>query len=244
MTRTANERQPLSGASPAAAPLRLFPRCRPHHTGTDRPRAPTPGTGVAFLLLHEADRGGSAAAITHRCEPSRPLPGRSAGNLAALAPEGRLVGMRAGGANSVGSISVRGKRTATPMWDRRAADSDRVDDVLDPLPSTTQSSTPPTRRRRLPRPVGLGDALRCHRAATPVKGVTCRCASALAVVPTTRGRTSRVRRRPARTSPFSSSTRPTVAALPPQSRIAASRPAPSRGGALVTRQRSPQKAVS
>jgi len=152
--------------------------------------------------------------------------------------------MRAGGADFVGSISVRGKRTAPPMSARRAADSDRVDDVLDLLPPTTQSLTPPMRRRRRPRPIGLGDALRCHRAATPVKGVTCRCASARVVVPTTRGRTGRVLRRPVRASPFSSSTRPTVAALPPQSRIAASRPAPSRGGALVTRQRSPQKAVS
>jgi len=88
------------------------------------------------------------------------------------------------------------------MSARRAADFDRVDDALDPSPSTTQSSTRPTRRRRRRRPFGLRDALRCQRAATPVRVVTCRCASARLVCPTTRGRTGRVRRRPARTSPL------------------------------------------
>jgi len=44
--------------------------------------------------------------------------------------------------------------------------------------------------------------------------------------------------------PSPSSTGPTVAALPPQARIAASRPDRSRSGALVTRQRPPQKGVS
>jgi len=101
-----------------------------------------------LLLLKGADRGGSAAASTHLCEPSRPPPGRSAGDQSAPAPEGRLVGVRADGAGSVGSISVRGKRTATPMSARGVADSDSVDDALDLSPSTTQLSTAPTRSPR------------------------------------------------------------------------------------------------
>jgi len=88
------------------------------------------------------------------------------------------------------------------MSSRRGADFDRVDDAFDPSQSKTPFSTPPTRRRRRRRPFGLGDALRCQRAATPVWGVTHRCASARAVVPTTRGRTGRVLRRPERASPL------------------------------------------
>jgi len=72
----------------------LGPRRCPQNTGTDRPRAPKPGTGVArrspgrtgrvrrrpalaspLFLLDGADRGGSAAPGTHRCEPSHPLRG-------------------------------------------------------------------------------------------------------------------------------------------------------------------------
>ena len=88
------------------------------------------------------------------------------------------------------------------MSSRRGADFNRVDDALDPSPSKTQSSTPPTRRRRRRRPFGRGDALRCQRAAAPVRGVNRRCASARAVVHTARGRTGRVRRRPAPASPL------------------------------------------
>jgi len=189
--RTANERQPLSGASPAAAvSARVVVLTTRGRTGHVRRR---PARASPLPLLNGADRGGSAAASPHRCEPTRPLPGRSADDQAAPAPEGCLVCVRAVGAGYVGSISVRGKRTATQMSARCVADFDRVDDALDLSPSTTQSSTPPTRRRRRRRPFGLGDALRCQRAAAPVRGFTRRCASAHAVVPTARGRIGRVR---------------------------------------------------
>jgi len=204
-----------------------------------------PARASPLPLLNVADRGGSAAASTHRCEPTRPLPGRSAGDQAAPAREGRRVGVCPGGAGSVFSISVRGKRKATPMSARRAADFDRVDDAIDPSPSTNQSSTPPSRRRRRPRPFGLGVALRCQRAATPVRGATRRCASARAVVPTTRGRTGRVRRLPARASPLpllngadcggsvAASTHCCEPNRPPPARSAGDQAAPAREGRLV-----------
>jgi len=110
--------------------------------------------------------------------------------------------MRAGGARTVGSISVRGKRTATLISARCAVASDRVGYALDASRSTNHSVTLPKRRGRRRRPSGIGDTLRCQRAATPVRGVTHRCASARAVVPKTRGRTGRVRRRPDRASPL------------------------------------------
>jgi len=138
-----------------------------------------------------------------------PFPsGRGAGHEAASAPEGRLVATRAGGAGSIGTISGLGKRTATPMSARRAAESDRVDDALDRSPSATQSSTPQPKRRRSRGPSVPGDAPRCQRASTPFRGVTCRRARARAVVLTTRGRTGLARRRPARASPLPLLNRP------------------------------------
>jgi len=110
--------------------------------------------------------------------------------------------MRAGGAGTVGSISVRGKRTATQISTRCADDSDRVGSALDASPSRPLSSTPRNSSRRRLRPSVFRDAPHCQRAATPVRGVTRRCASARAVVPTTRGRTGRVLRRPVRASPL------------------------------------------
>jgi len=203
-----------------------------------------PARASPLPLLNGADRGSSAAASTHRCEPTRPLPGRSAGDQAAPDPEGRLVGVHAGGAGSVGSISVRGKRTATPMSARRAADFDRVADALDPSPSTTQ-----LRRRRR-----AADVVDEHSASgmpcvanqrQPLSGAP-PAAAPLPVLSSPRHgyeqatcADSRHGRRP---SP--SSTGLTVAALPPQARIAASRPDPSWGGALVTRKRPPQNAGS
>jgi len=157
-----------------------------------------------------------------------PPPRRGADHESAPAPEVRLVATRAGGAGSVGSISSWGKRTATPMSARRAVKSDRVNDALDRPPSATQSSTPQPQRRRRREPSVTGDAPRCPRASIPFRGVA-RCrARARAVVPTTRGRTSRVRRRPARASPHPLVNGADLAALPPQARIAASRPNPSR----------------
>jgi len=74
-----------------------------------------PARASPLPLLNGADRGGSAAPSTHRCEPSCPPPGWSVGDQSAPAPEGRLVSVRAGGAGYVGSISGRRKRTAAPM---------------------------------------------------------------------------------------------------------------------------------
>jgi len=130
----------------------------PRDNGTNGPRAPTPGTGVAppppqwsrpwRLCRHKH--------TSLRAGP--PPPKRGVGNESAPAPEGRLVATRAGGAGSVGLISGWGKRTATPMTARRAAECDRVDDALDRSPSAPQSSTPPTPRRRRRRPSVPGDA--------------------------------------------------------------------------------------
>jgi len=129
------------------------------------------------------------------------------------------------------------------MSARRASDSDRVNDALDRSPSTTQSSTPPTRRRLRRVPIVLGDALRFQRATIPLRDVTSRWASARVVVPMTWGRTGRVRRRPARASPL-----PLLngadhggPAVPSTHRCERSRP--PRSGALVTSQRPPQKGV-
>jgi len=129
--RAANARPSLSGASPDAGPgpAPLSPEhgdgqatCaearhgrRPSPSGTDRSRAPTPGFGVAPL----PSRWGRPWWL---CRPRHaslravpPLAGRGAVHQSAPVPEGRLVATRAGGAGSVGSISGRGKRTATPM---------------------------------------------------------------------------------------------------------------------------------
>jgi len=51
------------------------PRRRPHDKGTNKPRAPTPGTGVAPSPRKRGRPGRSAAPSTHRCEPSQPLQG-------------------------------------------------------------------------------------------------------------------------------------------------------------------------
>jgi len=172
-TRRRRHRQPCVPGDAPALPTRVHPfggrppsacsgpRHRPQNTGTGRPRAPTPGTGVAPPPSQCSRPSKLRRPTTHRCEPAPPPPGRSAGHESAPSPEGRLVATRACGAGSVGSISGRGKRTATPMSARRAAESDRVDDALDRSPSTTQPSTPPAHRRRRRRPSVLGNALRC-----------------------------------------------------------------------------------
>jgi len=96
-------------------PLGFCPRCRPHDTGTGTPRAPTPGTGVA-PPASQRGRPWQLCRPKHASLPAvSPPPGWSAWDRSAPAPEGRLVGVRAGGAGYVGSISVQGKRTAAPM---------------------------------------------------------------------------------------------------------------------------------
>jgi len=131
-----------------------------------------------------------------------PLPlTRGAGHESEAAPQGRLIATRSGGAGTVGSMSGRRKRTVTPMSARRAAECDQFNEALDRSPSATQSSMLPKWRRRRRQPSVLGDAPRCQRATTPLRGVTRRRDSARAVVPTTRGQTGLVRRRPSRASP-------------------------------------------
>jgi len=127
------------------------------------------------------------------------------------------------------------------MSARRAAKSDLVDDALDRSPSATQSSTPQSQRRRRRGLSVPGDAPRCARASFPFRGVYRQCARARAVVPTTRGLTGHVRRRPARASPLpflNGADRGGFAAAS----VHRSEPAlPLRGGALVSNQRPPQR---
>jgi len=136
---------PFQGRHPS--PCSRPPR-RPHDEGTNGPRAPTPGTGVA-PPPPQRGRPGRLRRPKHASlrAVSRP-PGRTADHQSAPTQEGRLVATRAGGAVSVGSIFCRGKATATPMSACRAAESARVDDALDRSLSTTQSSMPPTHRHR------------------------------------------------------------------------------------------------
>jgi len=137
---------------------------------------------------------------SHRAVP--PSRGRGAVSQSAHASKRQLFGMRAGCAGSLGLIWHRGKETATPMTARRARKSYYVNDALYRSPSTAQSSTPSTRRRRLRRPSVLGDAPKCERASITSRGVTCRWASARAVLSTTQGRKGLMRQRPARASPL------------------------------------------
>jgi len=229
---------PCQGRHPSPC---QFARRSPHDTGTNRPRAPTSGTGVA-LPPSQRDRPWRLCRpkpASLRADP--PPPGRGAGHESAPAPEGRLVATRAGGAGSVGSISGREKATATPTSACRAAESDRVDDALDLSPSATQSSTPQPQRRRFRGPSVPGDAPRYQRAAIPVRGVTRRRASSRAVVPTTRGRAGRVCRRPERASPLpllneadrGGSAAPSTHRCEPYH--------PLRGRALITSQRPPKR---
>jgi len=161
-----------------------------------------PALASPVLVLDVAECRGSAAPGTHRVDPSTTPSGPGAVFQSAPAPEGRFVAMRAGGARTVGSISSPQKRRATPTIANGDAEFDRVGDALDASPSRPLSSTPPKSSRRRLRPSVLGDAPHCQRAETPFRGVTCRCSSARVVVPTTRGRTGRVRRHPARASPL------------------------------------------
>jgi len=170
-----------------------------------------------------------------------PPPGRSTDHESAPTSEGRLVATRAGGAGYVGSISGWGKRTATPMSARGAAKSDRVDDALDRSPSATQSSTPQPQRRRRREPSVPRDAPRCQRASIPFRGVTRRRARDRAVVPTTWGRTGRVRRRPARASPLPFLNRADRGGFAAASMRCSEPALPLRGGALVTKKRPAQR---
>jgi len=166
-----------------------------------------------------------------------PPSGRGAGHESAPTLDGRLVATRAGGAGCVGSISGWGKRTATPMSARRAAKSDRVIGRRQRL----------SRRRRNRNAAVLENrpSPRMPRSANTrpsfFRGVTRRGARARANVPTTRGLTGRVRRRPARASPLlllnganrGGSVAPSTHRCEPYH--------PLRGGALITSQRPPKR---
>jgi len=136
---------PFQGRHPSPCPR---PRRRSHDQGTNGPRAPTPGTGVA---PPPPQRGRPWRLLRPKHASLRAVltpPGRGAGLQSAPAQDGRLAATRAGGAYSVGSILGRGNRTATQMSARSAAECDRVEDALGRSLSTTQSSMPPTRRHR------------------------------------------------------------------------------------------------
>jgi len=124
------------------------PRRLPENTGTDRPHALTPGTGVASSPPQRSQpwRLCRPRHASLRADP--PPAKRGAGHESAPTPERRLVPTRAGEAGSVGSISGRGKRTVTPMSARRAAKSFGVDDAVYCSPSATEFSRLPTRLRR------------------------------------------------------------------------------------------------
>jgi len=190
---------PLRGVTRRCASARAVVATTRRQTGRVRR---LPARASPLRLLNKADRGGSVAPPRISAIRHSHLRGRVLVTNQNPAPEWRFVRMHAGGDGSVGPISDRGKRTAAPMSARRAAESDRVGDALDRSPSATQSSMPPTCRRRRRRPSVVKDAPRGQRATTPLRGVTQRRASARAVVSTTRGQTGRVRRRPARAPPL------------------------------------------
>jgi len=160
LTRRRRRRRPSVPGDAPSLPTRVHPyqgrhsspcpgpRHRPHNTGTCRPRAPTPGTGVA---PPPPQRGRP----WRLCRPKHasprtvpPPPGRGAGHESAPAPEGRLVATRAGGAGSVGPISGRGKRTATPMTASYDCGSDRGGAAGDHAPSSPSVLRLPTARSR------------------------------------------------------------------------------------------------
>jgi len=102
----------LQGRHP---PPGCCPRRHPDNTGSDRPRAPTPATGVALPYPQRGRSWRLRRPTTHRYEPVPPPPRRSAGHQSSPAPKGSLVRMRDGEAGSVGPISRDGTRTATPF---------------------------------------------------------------------------------------------------------------------------------
>jgi len=167
----------------------------------------------------------------------RPPQGPCAVRQSASAPKGQLFGLRAGGAGSVCPISHREKRTATPMTARGVPKLNRSGDALARSPMSPQLWPPSTRRRHLRRPSVLGDAARCLRATIPVRGVTSYRARARTVVPTTRGWTGRVRRRPARASPLPLLNRSDRGGCAAPSTHCCEPSDPLRGGALATNQR-------
>jgi len=132
MPRAANERASRSWASPAAGPQPA--RSSPRH-----------GDGQAACADARPGRHLSPSSRSRPWRLCRPkhaslravqqTPGRSAVYQSALAPEERLVAMRAGGAGSVGSISGRGKRTAAPMSAGYGCGSDCGGAVGDHAPS-------------------------------------------------------------------------------------------------------------
>jgi len=218
---------PFHGRHPSPFPR---PRRRPHDKGTNRPRAPTPGTGVAPPPPQRSrpwrlgrPRHASLRAVS-------PPPGRSADHQSAPTQEGRLVAERAGGAGSVGSISVRerGRQCRCPL-------------VAPPNPIA--STTPWIRRRQR-----LSRRRRNRNAAVVEDRPSPGMPRAAHARPSLSGASPVARPVPAPSSPrpedeqaacadarhgrrpSPSSTGSTVAALPPQACIAPSWPSPSRAG--------------
>jgi len=136
---------PAQGRQP---PLGFCPRGRPYDTGTDMPRAPTSGTGVAPPPPQRSRPCRLRRPTTHRCEPAPPPPGRSAGHQSAPTREGRLVDMPAGGAGSVGPMSRRGKRKTTSMTAGYGCGSEIGGAAGDHLPSSPAALRISMARRR------------------------------------------------------------------------------------------------
>jgi len=242
MPRTANERQPLSGASPAAAPLPawLSPRygdgqaaCADARHG----RRPSPSSS-----------GPTVAAVPPqaRIAASRPYPSRGGALVTRQRPPQKGVSLACVPAGPVPSARSRFGRRGRRRHCRPVAP-----------PTSIASTTLLIRRRqrlslrRRRRAAGVVDD---HSASgmpcvanerQPLSGAS-PAAAPLPVLSSPRHGDGQAACADARHGrrPSPSSTGPTVAALPPQVGIAASRSYPSRGGALVTRQRPPQKGVS
>jgi len=160
-----------------------------------RPARPTP-----LFLLNVADRGRSGAASTQRHKPSHPLRDRALfKNQRPRKSEGRLW--------RVPAVPVPSARSRSRGRERRHRCPPLA--LPNPIASTTSlvgrcQRLSRRRRRRAATVVQDRPSQKrpphCQSAFIPIGGLTCRRARAGAVVPTTRGRTVHVRRRPARAS--------------------------------------------
>ena len=195
-------------------------------------------------LLNVADRRGFADASMHRSQPALPLRGGAlVTNQRPPQRDGSLLRVLAVPDPSARSrVGGRGRRSRCPPVA-----------PPNPIASTTPLIGRRQRlsRRRRRRATAIVDDRpspgmppRCHRASIPFRVVTRRRARARAGVPTTRGRTGRVRRRPARASPLPLLTGADRggSAAPSTHRCEPSHPL--RGGVLVSNQRPPKRVGS